>query len=106
MKNEKQKTPLGRKFLPRASAQSWSPAEEWRSNSWCRRKADPSLDQEYIVENAVDVERSVRDVIKRPRYFQLTKAPDRLSDLIQWTVPSNLASGASDRHPYRGNHGQ
>ena len=83
MKNEKQKTPLGRKFLPRASAQSWSPAEEWRSNSWCRRKADPSLDQEYIVENAVDVERSVRDVIKRPRYFQ-------------WNEHSwGLASGAS-----------
>ena len=93
MKNEKQKTPLGRKFLPRASAQSWSPAEEWRSNSWCRRKADPSLDQEYIVENAVDVERSVRDVIKRPRYFQ-------------WNEQMGLASGASKRHPYRGNHGQ
>ena len=65
-----------------------------------------NMDQEAILENAVTVERSVRDVIKRPRYFRLTKTPDRLSYLIQWTDPSNLASGLSKRHPYRGQHGQ
>jgi hypothetical protein len=41
-----------------------------------------NMDQEAILENAVTVERSVRDVTKRPRY-------------IQWNEQMGLASGAS-----------
>jgi len=51
------------------------------------------VDSECSLGDAVTVERSVRDVIKRPRYFQ-------------WTEQIGLASGLSKRHPYRGNHGQ
>ena len=52
-----------------------------------------SIDQECIRGNADEVELCVWEVINRPRYFQ-------------WNEQMGLASGSSQRHPYRGNHGQ
>jgi hypothetical protein len=71
-------------------------------NRWMNQKGTTysGIDPENIREHSVLLIACVREVIKRPRYFQLTKTPDRLSYLIQWTVPSNLASGVSARHPY------
>ena len=45
-----------------------------------------NMDQEAILDNALEVERSIRDVTKRPRYFQSNEK-------------MGLASGASQRHP-------
>jgi len=48
-----------------------------------------TIDQQCILENAAEVERSVGEVIKRPRYFQWSEHPQ----------PIGIASGASKRHP-------
>jgi hypothetical protein len=50
-------------------------------------KTYSGIDLESIRENSVLLMVCVRDVTKRPRYFQ-------------WNEQMGLASGASERHPY------
>ena len=64
------------------------------------------VDDECSLGDAVTVERCVRDVMKRPRYFQRYYEGSAWGYDCRWTEQIGLASGLSKRHPYRGNHGQ
>lgn len=87
MKNEKQKNTV----------------RDWMSYPWDLNPNFPplpTLDHQCILENAAEVERSVREVIKRPRYIQWREK----MDMILFTH-LGITTGAAGQH-YRRQHGQ